>query len=126
MAAIANLVLSDFASVAHTLTPVGIDSKGVASWREVTTDPPTGWPKASLQVRPAAVAGGNFKVTAKLVKPVLTGTIYDGTKFITATVEFIIPDSATLTNRKDAHSQIVDWISETMLRDAVWNFDTPY
>lgn len=76
MAAIAPLTLADGQAtpVNHTFSPVGKDALGVAKWVDRSSGIAIGYPTVSLLVQEPVRGSTNYKVTRKVVLPVLAVT----------------------------------------------------
>lgn len=130
--------------------PVGYVQPGLAKWVNRAGGIPVGYPSLTLQSRGPTKDSRLYKVTAKLVLPVLevtspstaTGIQPAPTKAydMTCIMEFIIPERATEEDRKKllylAHSSLCDLITKadntggeataTPITVAVRNLEVPY
>jgi hypothetical protein len=138
MAAIANLVLTDAAGtpVNHTFGPVNVDPQGVAHWADRSGGIALGFPTANFSLRPPNKQTRNYKLTLKVVTPVLevtspstsTGIQPAPTKAydLTAVVEMVLPERSTLQQRKDLAAFMRDYLSEAIITSAIENFEAIY
>jgi hypothetical protein len=114
MAQLAAITLNDGEAtpVAHTFNPVGIKDGGVAFWADRSGGIALGYPVVSMSLRePKGKGPRNFRLTAKVVLPVLEQTsastasgIQPGpTKAfdLIANVDMVLPERSTLAQRKD-------------------------
>lgn len=139
MTAIAALTLNDGAAapVAHTFNPVNIDQAGVARWADRSGGIALGFPVVSFAMRNPTKASRSFKITAKVVTPVLeitspsTGTgiqpaptkAYD----LIANVEFVLPERSTLAERKNVLAYLKNYLANaTVITAAIENFESVY
>lgn len=139
MTAIAALTLNDGAGtpVAHTFNPVNIDVAGVARWADRSGGIALGFPVVSFAMRNPTKASRSYKITAKVVTPVLeitspsTGTgiqpaptkAYD----LIANVEFVLPERSTLQERKHILAYAKNYLANaSVFTAAVENFESIY
>lgn len=107
MAAIAPIVVADNLAANHTFSPEGIDANGVAIFKDRDHGSAVSFYTLSARLRgPVGPADGPnrvFRNTVKMVIPVIA-TI-NGVDTLVSTMsgysEFVIPESATLQQRKD-------------------------
>jgi len=132
MSAIGNIVINDGAAtpVAHTFSPVGINAANVASWKDRSPAYPVGYNSLSLLLREPVngSASRNYKMSLKLVLPTIdtsTGTpvkVYDAF----ASAEFVIPEQATLQNRKDLLALLKNALANAAITAAVQDLENVY
>lgn len=138
MTAIAALTLADGQTTPanHTFNPVNIDQAGIAKWADRSGGIAIGYPVVSFAMRSPSKGSRNYKVTAKVVTPVLevtspsTGTgiqpaptkAYD----LLATVEFILPERSTLDQRKDMLAYLKNYLASAVVTAAVNDFESVY
>jgi hypothetical protein len=135
MGTIANLVLTDAAAtpVNHTFGPVNVDPNGVAHWADRSGGIALGFPTASMSLREPNKQTRNYKLTLKVVTPVLevtspstsTGIQPAPTKAydLLATVEIILPERSSLQQRKDIAAMVRDFIAEGIVTTAIESFE---
>lgn len=138
MAAIAPLYLNDGAStpVSHTFSPVKIDSAGVASFADRVSGIALGFPVVSASVRGVSKTSRNYRVTGKVVLPILevtspstaTGIQPAPTKAydLIATVEFVLPERSSLAERNNLLAYVGGFLNTGVIQDAVKNFEPVY
>jgi hypothetical protein len=138
MSAIAVLTLNDGAAtpVAHTFSPVMIDSNGVAAYADRIGGVALGFPKVTFSVRPPTKTNRNYRVTAKIVTPVLEVTSPNTATGIQpgptlayqplVNVEFVLPERSSLQQRKDLLAYARNFLAHAVVTSAVQDFETVY
>lgn len=139
MTAIAALTLNDGAAtpVAHTFSPVNIDQVGVARWADRSGGIALGFPVISFSLRSPTKTSRNYKLTAKVVTPVLevtspstsTGIQPAPTKAydIIFNVDATLPERSTLQQRKDAYAFLKNFLGNaTVMQNAIEQFESVY
>jgi hypothetical protein len=138
MAAIANLTLTDDAAtpVNHTLSPQPDILSGIAAWVDRSGGIALGYPKATFSMRSPTKASRAYKVSARLVTPVLEVTSPSTTTGIQPAptlsynlimnMECVLPERSTLQQRKDIFAMFKDYIQDDVIKNAVWNFEPVY
>lgn len=138
MAAIAVLTLAngETTPVNHTFSPVNIDAAGVAKWADRIGGIALGYPVVTMSLRQPSKGSRNYKLTAKVVTPVLevtspstaTGIQPAPTKAydILMTVDMVLPERSTLQQRKDASAFLRNFLSNAVITNAVENFESVY
>lgn len=138
MSAIANILLADGLAtpVVHTFNPVRIDPMGVASWADRAGGIALGYPVVTFNLRPPTKASRVYKVTGKVVTPVLevtspstsTGIQPAPTKAydLTFNFDFILPERSTLAQRKDALAYAKNILASAVVTSAVNDFEAVY
>lgn len=147
-----NPVITDSATigVSHTFDPEGFVQPGVTRWVDRSGGIAMGYPALTMSVRPPTKASRIYKVTAKVVLPVmetLTASTASGitpapTKAYDLTFigEFMLPERSALAERKQllrlAASLFFDTINASdavptdatgsPLKTAVEDFERPY
>jgi hypothetical protein len=133
MAAIAALTLTDAAGtpVNHTYIPMDCTSQ-LASWAETASGIAIGMPKATMQL---AENGDNFKLTVKLVTPVLETITGDAGGYtptpkvayeLLGKAELILPKRSSLQQRKDLKAMFIDLMGDAVVTAAVQSFEKPF
>lgn len=133
MAAVVNIVLNDAQAtpVAHTFIPLGPDGNGVWHFEDQSGTNPLGYNRItlSLQRPPPSKSGDNSATRMARVKVAIScptletlGTADNGITppptvayVVRASLEFMIPERATLQNRKDIRKYIDFLAAETQL-----------
>lgn len=138
MSAIAALTLADGAStpVNHTFSPVNIDQAGVAKWADRSGGIALGFPVVSLSLRTPSKTSRNFRLTAKVVTPVLEVTSPSTSTGIqpaptlaynvTANVDIVLPERTTVQQRKDLAAFLKNFLANAVITNAVENFENVY
>lgn len=138
MASIASMTLADGQTtpVNHTFSPVGIDQVGVAKWEDRVSGIALGFPVVSFSLRAPTKGSRNYKMTAKVVTPVLEVTspstatgiqpaptlAYD----IIANVDMVLPERSTLAQRKDLLAYLKNFMANAAFINAVESFERVY
>lgn len=138
MPAIGNVVISDGATtpVAHTFAPVGIDGT-VATYADRSGGIPVGYWTLSIGLRePVKNGAAVYKVTAKLLLPILEQTSPSTATGIqpaptvgytmAANVEFLLPARSTLQNRKDVLALCKNALANGLFTSVVENLENIY
>lgn len=138
MTAIAALTLADGAAtpVSHTFSPVNIDQAGVARWADRSGGISLGFPSVSFSMRNPTKASRAYKVTAKVVTPVLEVTspstasgiqpaptkAYD----LVCNIDFVLPERSTVQQRKDLLAYVKNYIGNGVITNAINDFEQVY
>lgn len=138
MTAIAAITLNDGQAtpVAHTFSPVDIKN-GVASWADRSGGIAIGFPVISFSNRIPTKGSPSFKMTAKVVLPVLEQTSASTATGIQpaptvaynliAQVDLVLPQRCTLANRKDLIAYVRNYLANAaVITAAVENFEAVY
>lgn len=138
MTAIAALTIADGKAtpVNHTFSPVNIDQLGVARFADRSGGVALGYPVISQSLRSPAKGARNYRLTVKVVLPVLeqtsastaTGIQPAPTKAydLTFTGEFILPERSTLADRKDLLAYVKNYVAHAVVTSAVNDFESIY
>jgi len=138
MAAIATLTLADGQTtpVNHIFNPTRISAEGIAGWIDRSGGIAVGFSKITMQVRQPTAGSRAYKVTAKVVTPVLevtspatsTGIQPAPTKAydLLATLEFVLPERSTLAQRKDLIAFTKNLLANAVITNAVNDFEEVY
>jgi len=139
MTAIAALTLADGAAtpVNHTFSPVNIDAAGVAKWADRSGGISVGFPQISFSLRNPSKGFKSYRITAKVVVPVLEVTSPSTTTGIQpaptlaynmqGTVEFTLPERSTLQQRKDLLAYVRNYMANaTVITPAIENFEAVF
>jgi len=138
MTAIAALTLTDGQATpaSHTFSPVNIDSAGIAKWSDRSGGIALGFPTISFSLRNPSKTSRNYKLTAKVVVPVLevtspstsTGIQPAPTKAydVTANVEMILPERSTAAQRADMIAYTKNFLAHAVISQAVAQFESVY
>jgi hypothetical protein len=131
----ANIVINDGAAtpVAHTFSARGADM-AMAVWTNVAPGIGIGMEKATLSYRQDPSAAGSYKVEGRLTLPQME-TISGSDGGYTpipkvafncfAKVEFVMPNRASLQNRKDLLALTKNFLANAVWTDTVVNYDPP-
>lgn len=137
MAAIATLMLADAQAtpVNHNFDPVNIVSD-VSKWADRSGGIALGMPVVTFQVRQPSKASRNYKVSAKVVTPILevtapstaTGIQPAPTKAydLLMNVEFVLPERSSLQERKNILAYTKNLLAHATMTNAINNFETVY
>lgn len=138
MATIAALTLNDGQAtpVSHTFSPVRVDAAGVAKWTDRSSGISLGFPVITLGLREPTKGSRNFKVTSKIVVPILEQTSASTASGIQpaptlsyalqADLTVILPERSTLANRKDLEAYLKNFIASAVMSTALLNFENAY
>lgn len=138
MSAIAALTLADGAAtpVNHTFSPVNIDQAGVAKWADRSGGIALGFPVVTLSLRNPSKTSRNFRLTAKVVTPVLEVTSPSTSTGIqpaptlaynvTANIDIVLPERSTQQQRKDMAAFMKNFLANAVITNAVENFESVY
>lgn len=138
MSAIATLTLADGAAtpVNHTFAPVNIDQAGVAKWADRSGGIALGFPVVSLSLRSPSKTSRNFRLTAKVVTPVLEVTSPSTATGIqpaptlaynvTANIDIVLPERSTVQQRKDLAAFMKNFLANAVITNAVESFESVY
>lgn len=138
MTAIAALTLADGQATPanHTFSPDGIDSALVAKWSDRSGGIALGFPVVTFSRRAPNKGTRNYRVTAKVVFPVLevtspstaTGIQPAPTKAfdLLASIDFVLPERSSQTQRKDLLAFVKNYIATTVITSAVQDFEAVY
>lgn len=136
MSALANIVIADSVPATRTFAPVNIDQAGVAKLADRSGGIAIGFPVLTMSVRPPTKASRAYKVTGKLVTPVLevtapstaTGIQPAPTKAydLIGTIEFVLPERSTLLERANVLALMKNFLGNANVTNAVSTFETIY
>lgn len=138
MSAIAALTIADGLAtpVNRTFNPVNIDQLGVAKWANRESGIALGYPVVTFSLRNPSKTSRNYKVTAKLVLPVLevtspstsTGIQPAPTKAydLLATVDFVLPERSTVAQRSDLLAYLKNFLGNAVITNGVKDFESVY
>lgn len=136
MSAIAALTLADSVPANHTFSPVNIDSTGIAKWADRSGGIALGFPVVTLSLRSPTKASRNYKLTAKVVTPVLevtspstaTGIQPAPTKAydLLATIDIVLPERSTALQRNDLLAYLKNFLANAVITNAVGSFESVY
>jgi len=138
MTAIAALTLADGQAtpVNHTFNPVDIVA-GVSKWADRSGGIALGYPVVTFSMRQPTKASRNYRVTAKVVTPILeqtsastaTGIQPAPTKAydLIFTSEFVLPERSTLAQRNDILAFAKNFLANaSVMTAAIQNFESVY
>lgn len=133
MAAIANVVLVNYAAANKTYTPVGITP--VAQWRDNSNAILIGNPELSMGIRMPSPTAKTMKVQLKLVLPTMevtagsTGSGLQAAPTVAykniANVELVLHERTSLADRRDLLALIKSALGNAVMTAAVENFEKP-
>lgn len=138
MSAFSPIVISDGQTtpVAHTFSPVKIDSIGVAKFADRATGIAIGFPALTFSLRSPNKTSRNYKLMAKVVVPTLEVTspstasglqpaptkAYD----LIATIEFVLPERSTSVERANLLAYAKNFLANSNITNAVNSFEEIY
>jgi hypothetical protein len=138
MSSIATLTLNDGATtpVAHSFAPVNIDKNGVAWFADRSGGIALGYPTISYFMRSPTKESRVYKLTTKVVTPILEVTspstssgiqpaptkAYD----IIFNIEAVLPERSTLQERKNAFAYAKNLLAHAALTAGVESFESVY
>jgi hypothetical protein len=138
MSAIAALTIADGQAtpVNHTFNPVNIDPAGIAKWADRSGGIALGYPVVTFSLRSPSKSSRNFKLTAKVVTPILevtspstaTGIQPAPTKAydLLATIDMVLPERSTVAQRKDLLAYLKNFLANAVMTAAVENQETVF
>lgn len=139
MSAIANVVINDGQStpVSHTFAPVTIDAQGVAKWADRSGGISVGFSTLSYSLKNPTGSSKSYKLTAKVVLPVLEQTAPSTATGIQpaptvaynliANVEMVMPERSTAQDRKNLLAYVKNYLANaTVITAGVENYETVY
>lgn len=138
MTAIAALTLADGQAtpVSKTFAPVNIDTNGVARWADRSGGIALGYPSVTFSSKAPTKTSRSYKVTAKVVVPVLEQTSASTATGIQpaptlsysliANVEFVLPERSTLQNRKDLLAYLRNYLASGVINAGIQDFESVY
>lgn len=139
MSAIANIVINDGQAtpVAHTFAPVTIDAQGVAKWADRSGGISVGFPVLTYSLKDPKSGSSSYKLTAKVVLPVLEQTSPSTATGIQpaptvgynliANIELVLPERSNLQDRKNLIAYVRNYLANAAVITAgVENYETVY
>jgi len=138
MAAIAALTLANGAAtpVNHTFSPAPDFASSLARWEDRVDGIALGYPVVSMVMRRPTKASRSYKVTAKVVLPVLevtspaTGTGIDPGPTLSynliANVDFVLPERSSLAERKNLLAYFKNFVANAVMTSAIQDFEPVY
>lgn len=138
MSAIASMSINDGQAtpVAHTFAPVNVNQDGVAFWADRASGIALGYGKISMSLREPTAQSRMYKLTAKIVTPVLevtspstsTGIQPAPTKAydLTCNVDILLPERSSLTERKNLIAYVRGMLAHANVTNAVENFEAVF
>jgi len=130
MTAIAAITLADGQATPanHTFAPVGIDANGVARYEDKSGGIALGFPAVTISMRRPTKGSRNYKVTGKVVLPVLevtspstaTGIQPAPTKAydLIANVDFVLPERSSVAQRSDVLAYMKNLVAGAVITSA--------
>ena len=138
MSAIASLTLADGQStpVNHTFAPVGIDANLVAKWVDRSSGIALGFPQVSFSLREPSKTSRNYRLTAKVILPVLEVTSPSTSTGIQpaptlaysllANVDIVLPERSTAAQRADLAAYMKNYLANAVITNAIASFEAVY
>jgi hypothetical protein len=137
MPAIGNVVLADGAAtpVNHTFGPISVDGT-LATWTDRSGGIPVGNPKLSIALRDPQGPSGVYKVTVKVLLPVLEATSPSTSTGIQPAptvgytmamhADFLLPARSTVQNRKDILAYAKNLFTNALMNSVVVDLENVY
>lgn len=137
MSAIANITISDGQAtpVVKTFSPVDLKND-IAKWADRSGGIAIGFPKLTMSLSEPSAARRSYKLTLKVVTPVLevtspstaTGIQPAPTKAydLISSHEFVLPERSTLAQRRDLLAFASNLLANAAVVSAVQNFEAVY
>lgn len=131
----ANITINDGQAtpVAHTFQARGADMK-MALWTDVSAGIGIGMPKLTLAYTQANNSNGTYKVEGRILVPQME-TISGADGGYTpvpkvafncfAKIEFVVPNRASLQNRKDILAYVKNWLANAVWTETVVDYNPP-
>lgn len=139
MTAMAALTLADGQAtpVNHTFGVVGKDQQGIARWADRSGGVALGFPQISFVLKNPTSGSRNYRLSAKVVVPVLeqtsastaTGIQPAPTKAyeMIGNIEMVLPERSTQAQRKDLLAYMKNFLASTaVITPAVNDFETVF
>jgi hypothetical protein len=138
MAAIAVLTLNDGAAapVAHTFNPAPDIMTNLARWVDRSGGIALGYPAITMSMRNPTKVSRAYKVTLKVVTPVLEVTSPTTTTGIQpgptlsynliCNCEFVLPERSSLQQRKDLLAFVKNYLANSVVTSAIQDFEPVY
>lgn len=139
MSAIANVVINDGQAtpVSHTFAPVTIDAQGVAKWADRSGGISVGFPTLSYSLKNPTGNSKSYKLTAKVMLPVLEQTSPSTATGIQpaptvaynllANIEMVLPERSTAQDRKNLLAYVKNYLANaTVVTAGVENYEAVY
>lgn len=139
MSAIANIVINDGQTTpaSHTFAPVTIDAASVAKWADRSGGISVGFPQLTYSLKNPSKDSKAYKLTAKVVLPVLEQTSPSTSTGIqpaptvaynlVANVELVLPERSTLQDRKNLLAYVRNYLANAAVITAgVENYEAVY
>lgn len=138
MAAIADISLNDAAAtpVAHTFSPQPDINGALARWVDRSGGIALGYPMLSMLFRMPNRQSRNYKVTQRVVLPILEATSPSTSSGIqpaptlayalVANTDYVLPERSSLQERKDFLAFHKGFTAGSVIQAAIWNFEPVY
>lgn len=138
MTAFAAIVLADGQATPanRTFSPSKIDGEGIAKWQDRSIGIAVGFPTVTMSLREPTKTQRNYRLTRKIVYPVLevtspsTGTGIQPAPTmafaITNISEWVIPERSTLAQRNDVIAFAKNFDATTTFLTAIREYESAY
>lgn len=135
MSALASMTIADGTAVPvnRTFAPVNIDAAGVAKWADRSGGIALGFPVITELVRTPTKDSRSYKVSAKVILPVLELTSPSTASGIQpaptlaynllATIELVLPERSSLLERKHINAFVKNYLANVNWTNAVELFE---
>lgn len=125
MASIAALGLLNYAAASQTYNPA--QSSPVCVWVEAGFTSLDSQRKAIFGMKmPKSASTGVVRLQSKLTYPVLDATTGALSHTPFATIEWVFPAKTTLTERRELHARLKDYVGDAMVQTSVEDLALPY
>lgn len=126
MAAAATLQLKNYAAVEQAFAVDTVKTGEYAKWADRSQGTFLGTAYASLTRKSSPLATGVRKVQGKITYPTINGTTGALDRTHIGTFELVIPNSGTLTERRELAARLRDFIIDAVITAAVDNDEMPW
>lgn len=126
MATIANLLLKNYAAVDVTFAPDTVQTGEYAKYADRTQGTFLGTNFASITRKINPAVTGVRKIQGKLTRPTINATTGALDFTLLGTVEFIMPNAATLAQKRELQANMKTLVGHAVMVAAVENDEMPW
>lgn len=128
----APITIQDGASTpaSHVFSPIGIDSSGVALFKERTSGVPVGYPALTVSMRDPVGTSPVYRGKLQISLPQVVTTTDTSGKTVTSvdytlvgTLDLQIPVKSTLQNRKDLAALLASALSNASIKSVIQDLE---